>query len=363
MNRRIPFLIIATPIIWLVMIFPLVTLTSWWLSPTTPNPPGTLNALAWSLLPAPFVTFGIFLSFQTASIRRKWPITQLIGLCTVMMNVVIFSSPLLFFMEASKVAAIASVAWVVLTVYAIWKAHHVQNTKLRVQSDKLRKSYRIMHLSDLHAGSRSKSFIDRMVRQTIAQRPDIVFITGDLLDSSAVDSAYLKPLSQFRCPVYLCLGNHERYVNLTNAITAIKANNVKILRNEAEIIDDLQISGIDDEDNPNQVPNVLPEIMRDNSKYQILLYHRPTGFEYAAQAGIDLMLSGHTHNGQMWPFGILVNRQFPYIKGTYKHGKATLFVSQGTGTWGPSMRLGTSSEMTLIEAVPHHQQTEKTSNK
>ena len=84
----------------------------------------------------------------------------------------------------------------------------------------------------------------------------------------------------------------------------------------------------------------------------MLLYHRPQGFEAAADNGVDLMLSGHTHAGQMWPLGILVKRQFPFIKGTYQHNDSTLYVSQGTGTWGPIMRLGTISEMTLIELEP-----------
>lgn len=208
-----------------------------------------------------------------------------------------------------------------------------------------------MHLSDLHAGSRSSSFINRMVVQTIKQQPDMVLITGDLIDSSAVDTKYLQPLSKFTCPVFLCLGNHERYVDLENAISAIEANNIQILRSETFIFDELQITGIDDEENPAQVLNELRKITRDDQYFQVLMYHRPHGFEHAADAGIELMLCGHTHAGQMWPFGLLVKRQFPYIKGLYQHNDATLYVSQGTGTWGPIMRLGTSSEMTLIEAT------------
>lgn len=344
MNKRIRFLLFATPVIWLVIVAPLVTLASWWLSYTT------LKALAWSLLAAPLVTFWIFLSFQTANISVKWPATQLIGLCTVLMNIVVLTAPLLFLLNAKTVAAIATLLWVLTTCYSIWNAHNVRTTKVNITNNKLSKTYRIMHLSDLHAGSRSSRFIDRMVQQTIKQQPDIVLITGDLIDSSAVDSNFLKPLSQFNCPVYLCLGNHERYINLEKAISAIESNSIKILRAETVIVEELQITGIDDEDNPKQVAKVLPDIKREPSKFQILIYHRPHGFEDAAASGIDLMLCGHTHAGQMWPFGILVKRQFPYIKGLYTLNDASLYVSQGTGTWGPTMRLGTSSEMTLIEA-------------
>lgn len=346
MNNRLKFFALATPIIWLVVVAPFVILLCWWLSAAT------LKTLGWSLLAAPIVTISLALVLQTSNLSAKFIATQLIGVCTVLMNVVIFSSPLLWVFTSNTVALVATAACLLITGYAVWKALSVNNTKLVVRSDKLNQSLRIMHLSDLHAGSRSKAFISRMVKQTNEHKPDIVLITGDLIDSSAVDSVYLAPLAQLTCPVYLCLGNHERYVNLENAINAIKLNNVQILRSETVVNGELQITGIDDDENRDQVNNELGQIARDSNKYQILMYHRPDGFEDAAAAGIDLMLCGHTHAGQMWPFGLLVKRRFPYLNGRFTHNNATLFVSQGTGTWGPTMRLGTSSEMTLIEALP-----------
>lgn len=328
------------------MVAPIVILVCWWLSYPV------LGALAWSLPVAPAITLPLFMALQTSSPAVKFPVMQWIGIGTVLMNVVFFSLPLLLFFNTTTVAAIAMSLWVVVTGYAIWKAQSVKNTKLTVRSEKLTESLRIMHLTDLHAGSRSKAFIDRMVKQALVQNPDMVLITGDLLDSSGVDTAYLEPLTQFTCPVYLCLGNHECYVNLQKAINAIEANKVQILRNETVINGALQITGIDDAEDRDQVANELPGITRDPSKYQVLMYHRPDGFEDASKFGIDLMLCGHTHAGQMWPLSIAVKLRFPYLKGRHTHNNATLYVSQGTGTWGPSMRLGTMSEMTLIEALP-----------
>jgi hypothetical protein len=82
------------------------------------------------------------------------------------------------------------------------------------------------------------------------------------------------------------------------------------------------------------------------------MYHRPRGLEAAADAGIDLMLSGHTHNGQIFPFNFVVSSVFDKVKGMYKNGNSRLYVSQGTGTWGPVMRIGTRSEITLFEITP-----------
>lgn len=346
MSNRIKFYAVATPIIWLIVVAPPAVLFAWW------NTASTLTTLAWSTLLAPIVSIWIFLSFQTANLIIKWPATNLIGLTTVLMNTVLFCSPLLLVFPSVTVALLATVLWIALSCYAIWTAHNIRNTRITISSRKINNSYRLVHLSDIHAGSRSTAFVRKVVNQAMDQQPDAVFITGDLLDSSAVDTNYLLPLAEFTCPVYLCLGNHERYVDLQAAMDAIKANNVQILRSEAATFNDIEIIGIDDADNSEQVSRELPSITRSAEKFQVLLYHRPQGFETAANNGVDLMLSGHTHAGQMWPMGLLVKRQFPFIKGCYQHSESTLYVSQGTGTWGPIMRLGTFSEMTLIELAP-----------
>lgn len=346
MSGRLKFLIAATPVIWLVVVAPLTVLFSWWTGVSS----GT--ALLWSVLAAPLVSMWFFLSVQTSRLLIKWPVTQLIGLTTILLNAVVLCSLLLIFLPASTVALITTVLWIVASSFAIWTAHNIRNTRISITSNKLKNTRRIVHLSDIHAGSRRSAFVDKVVTQAIEHKADAVFITGDLLDSSEVDTKYLQPLAKFTCPVYLCLGNHERYVNLQNAIDAIKANNVHVLRNETSTLGDIEVIGIDDADNADQVASELPLIKRSSDKYQILLYHRPQGFEVAANSGIDLMLSGHTHAGQVWPFGVLVKRQFPLIKGQHQHKNSTLYVSQGTGTWGPIMRLGTISEMTLIELNP-----------
>ena len=336
----------ATPIIWLIVVAPLTALFTWWTATRTGA------ALGWSLLLTPIVSIWIFSSFQTANLKTKWPATQLIGLTTILMNTVLLCSPLLLIFPSATVALIATVLWIAATFYAVRTAQIIQNTQISLSSNKLRNSYRLMHLSDIHAGSRTSEFVNKVVTQTNAHKPDVVFITGDLVDSSAVDTDYLQPLANFSCPVYLCLGNHERYVNLQAAIDAIEANNVKILRSDTALQGELEIIGIDDAENSAQVERELPSITRSSNKFQVLLYHRPQGFEYAADNGVDLMLSGHTHGGQVWPFCVLVKRQFPFLKGSYQHNGSTLHVSQGTGTWGPIMRLGTISEMTLIELTP-----------
>jgi len=293
-----------------------------------------------------------FYAIQSANLVFKWPAIQALGATTILFSVLAVTAPLHLILGSVQVAVIASVAWLLTVAYAVWCANNIITTTLALQSTRIKKPIRLLHLSDIHAGSRSRRFIAKIVEQSRALTPDIVFITGDMLDSSAVDANTLDPLAKFECPVLLCIGNHERYVNLDAAIDALKTNRVRVLCNESLTIQDLHIIGIDDADDPQQVKKQLANINVDAEKYNILLYHRPHGFSAAANKGIDLMLSGHTHAGQIWPFGILVKREFPRIAGRYSKDGSTLYVSQGTGTWGPAMRLGTMSEMTFIELSP-----------
>ena len=110
----------------------------------------------------------------------------------------------------------------------------------------------------------------------------------------------------------------------------------------------MQLIGIDDAEPKSQVSKVLNTLQPDPEGYRVLLYHRPDGADDAARWGVDLMLCGHTHNGQIVPFNFLVRRIFPRIKGLYEIDDMRLYVSPGTGTWGPILRLGSRCEISII---------------
>jgi len=211
----------------------------------------------------------------------------------------------------------------------------------------------IVQLSDIHLGSVGSEFLARVVEKTNSLNPDVVVITGDLVDSHhRLDREALSRLNDLSAPVFFVFGNHERYAGLTNVMALLQNTKVRTLRNESVDFDGLQIIGIDDRDDQNQVTNQLRNIEIDPAKFAVLLYHRPEGIEAASDAGIDLMLTGHTHNGQIFPFNYYVRRHFRYMKGLYKHKNLYLYVSAGTGTWGPRMRLGSKSEIILLKLHP-----------
>ncbi len=211
----------------------------------------------------------------------------------------------------------------------------------------------LVQISDVHIGSRRPGFLNRVVRQVNDISADYVLITGDLIDFSDISQAQLQPLSELRAPALFCIGNHERYVDLQAICTRLENLGITVLRNQTVTHADVQFIGIDDAESKNQIPRQLPRIDPIPDKLRILLYHRPDGAEAAAAWGAHLMLCGHTHNGQIFPFNYLVKRQFARIQGLYPISDMFLYVSPGTGTWGPVMRLGTRSEITEIRIKPH----------
>ena len=140
---------------------------------------------------------------------------------------------------------------------------------------------------------------------------------------------------------------------LEDILLKLERVGVQSLRNAtAWFRDDVQIVGIDDKDDPHQVEKQLDKIEINSSAFTLLLYHRPQGLVPAGRAGVQLMLSGHTHNGQIFPFNLLVARVFEQVKGLFSYHGAHLYVSQGTGTWGPVLRLGTRAEITWFQLRP-----------
>jgi predicted MPP superfamily phosphohydrolase len=220
---------------------------------------------------------------------------------------------------------------------------------IELRLPRLREHLRVVQISDVHIGSRLPRLLRRIVKKTNALQPDYVMITGDLIDLPHISVDELHPLSELAAPAYYVIGNHERYVDLDEIDARLRTLGLIVLRNEDAITRHFQVIGIDDAEDTAQVGMQLSQLDLDREALKILLYHRPTGLEAAAEHGIDLMLTGHTHAGQIIPFNLVVRRVFAHVRGLATHGSTTLYVSPGTGTWGPVMRLGSRSEITCFE--------------
>lgn len=253
---------------------------------------------------------------------------------------------------ASQLALSVMITGALLVILAIVLSYPISVRRLDLCSKKVTRAWRVAQISDVHIGSRSREFMQRVVSRLNRLEPDFVVVTGDLVDSSAVGIEDLQSLGSLSARTFFSLGNHERYADLDKIISMAHRLGMTVLRQASETVGEITFVGIDDADRTDQVLRSLPSIPFDAATYTILLYHRPVGWEDAIERGIDLMLSGHTHNGQIFPFNLLVKQQFPRIRGMHREGGHCLYVSPGTGTWGPLMRLGSMNEISLFTISP-----------
>lgn len=224
--------------------------------------------------------------------------------------------------------------------------------------------FRIVQISDVHIGPLlGREFACEVTQRVNALAPDLIAITGDLVDGSVAHlAAEVAPFAELRAPhgAYFVTGNHDYYSGADAWLEVIRSLGIRPLRNERVTIERsgrrFDLAGVDDHraylfgpGHGEDVPRALAG--RDASLPVILLAHDPSTFKTASRLGVDLQLSGHTHGGQIWPFGYLVRLAVTFVAGHYSRGAAQLFVSCGTGFWGPPMRLAAPAE--IIEIVLH----------
>jgi uncharacterized protein len=277
-----------------------------------------------------------------------------LGLSPILLLLVLAGELLLrFFQWPSTHVAYGILATTALAgAWGLAKAWTPDVVRVELSSAKLRKPVRFAQISDVHIGSRTSRFLAHIIALVNEQKPDFLCITGDFIDQRGISVEKLRPLTLFKGPIYYCIGNHERYEDLDDIVSRLESLGVEVLRNRTLEVDGLQFIGIDDHESSRQVARVLPFLEVKKDLYSILLYHRPQGLVDAHRHGIDLKLSGHTHAGQIVPFHLAVNKVFEYRKGLYQYENTHLYVNEGTGTWGPTIRLGTRSEITLFELSP-----------
>lgn len=219
---------------------------------------------------------------------------------------------------------------------------------------------RILHITDLHISpSLSPSFVKKLVKQATSLKPDMIVFTGDILDSFVEKhEAEFNMLKDLKAQhgIYYVPGNHEYYWNAQKGLQAFRDIGFKVLINEVQNIGfgsaTLQMAGIPDpaalhfrEEGPDLAG--VQKQFNENS-FKVLLSHQPSLAPKVQALGVDLQLSGHTHGGQFFPWNWLIVFFERYAKGLYRIGSMQLYVNQGTGYWGPRLRLGTYCELTEI---------------
>jgi predicted MPP superfamily phosphohydrolase len=221
--------------------------------------------------------------------------------------------------------------------------------------------FRIVQITDLHLGPMlGVKYTRNVARIANTLDADLVALTGDFVDGARSTLApAVDPIGGIRSRhgMFFVPGNHEYYWGAESWIAHMRRLGARVLLNEHVAIDRegsaLVVAGVTDYTAGHMLPDHASDPERSirgapADAVKVLLAHHPQSFRQAAAAGFDLQLSGHTHGGQFFPFSLLVRMTHRYYKGLYRHGALAIYVSRGTGYWGPPLRFGVPAEITLI---------------
>ena len=342
------------------------------LDPAPPEPWRTLGA---ALVPFAFVGTFVALALERSlapPLLRwvSWPFALWMGLFWLGFVALLFTDAAFVLMGAASNAtaldlsrgrALAAAALTGLTALVALRAGlrlpRVRRTEIVLarwpsQLD----GFRIAQISDVHIGPLlGRSFAERLVARVNALAADLVVVTGDLVDGAVEKiGAEVAPFGDLRAQhgVWFVPGNHDFYSGVDGWEKRLRELGIRVLRNErVELAGDagFDLAGVDDHRgdwSKGTTEDVDAAVAgRDAQRALILLAHDPQTFPKAAALGVDLQLSGHTHGGQIWPFGALVRLITPYVAGLHARGESQIYVSRGSGFWGPPMRLFAPSEI------------------
>jgi uncharacterized protein len=226
--------------------------------------------------------------------------------------------------------------------------------------------FTIVQISDIHVGPTIRGrYVEAIVEAVNRLNPDVVAITGDLVDGSVAELGdHVAPLQRLasRHGSYFVTGNHEYYSGVEAWMAQLERLGIAVLQNRHVVIDrdgaKLVLAGVSDysaghfHESHRSDPKAAIAGAPADAAMKILLAHQPRSAPAAAQAGFDLQLSGHTHGGQFLPWNFLVQLQQPFTAGLHAIDQLRIYVSRGTGYWGPPKRFGAPSEITEIRLVP-----------
>lgn len=252
----------------------------------------------------------------------------------------------------SDIAIAALSIAIILSAYAAF--NNVSGRKVvfvEVPTAKMNVPLRVVLIADTHiSGFHQAGYLASIVAEINRHHPDIVCISGDFADGSTNLSA-IEPINAIQAPVYLVMGNHEVWNNHDGKIEKL------LSRTRVEILcqsknNGVALFGVHFNNRQHALRDGLKEMNIGAETFNILLYHEPKEVDAAQEAGIDLMLCGHTHGGQIFPWNYVTRLAYKHLNGLYQFKGMPIYVSPGTGVWGPPMRLGSSNEITVIDLNP-----------
>lgn len=350
----------------------------WWLVRATQLPPRRRKAATAALMVlggvAPLGVVALMMVRSPASQLFAVAVFSWLALALMLVSVlVVVNLPLAIYARVAKVdpgrrrfiaravASGATLATAGAGVFALRSATGpAQITEVPVKLARLPpqlSGFTIAQITDLHVGPTiGEREVRRVVEQCNALKPDLVAVTGDLVDGSVAQlGRAVGELArlQSRHGTYFVTGNHEHYSGVDEWVAELKRLGLRVLRNERVTVGpdaSFDLAGVDDYGGGGAPAESLAKALegRDAQRGLVLLAHQPKAVAEAVAAGVELQISGHTHGGQIVPFNLVVGAVFPYLAGLYRHEAGQVFVSRGTGYWGPPMRFGSPPEIAKL---------------
>jgi len=248
-------------------------------------------------------------------------------------------------------AYIIIVLTVIVSLYSYVNTLSYKEETIIIESKKIEQNIKFIQLSDIHIfGSHSVNRFNKVYEKAVKNNPDFIVITGDLFDyPGEIPKNTISIINDYNVPVIFVYGNHDVMVGEEKVNNILNQTKIISLNNEKHSIDGIELTGIKDKSTKTYLAEELNKIDINKEKYNILLNHKPQEVDVAQEKGYDLMLSGHTHAGQIFPLNFLEYLANPYLKGLYNLEELKLYVNQGTYIWGFKMRNLSRNEITIIE--------------
>ena len=239
---------------------------------------------------------------------------------------------------------------ILLTLISLYYGTKLFSKEINISSEKIKINKSFVFISDIHLGSNNSKHLIKIISIIEKYNFDFLLIGGDLIDSSTVDLSALNEFKKLDCPIYFVTGNHEYYIkNSSDFIQNLSNYNIHHVSNETTLINNINLIGINDNLSKEKQIEIINKKIK-NENFNLLLIHKPSVWVNIRDK-VDLMLSGHTHNGQIFPFNLFLGLQFKYKYGLHNFINSNLYVSSGSGPWGPKMRLGTFNEIILFNLI------------
>jgi uncharacterized protein len=322
--------------------------------------PPAADTLAWAGL----LFMGLFSSLLVFTLLRD--------VFLLLAQAVAFAAPSLLSLDVLRTTSAAAVPLLGLAVTVLGYVNARRTARVRTVEIPVAglpaplHGFRIVQISDIHVGPTiGERYVEAIVEAVNRLKPDVVAITGDLVDGTVAELAsQVAPLARLaaREGTFFVTGNHEYYSGVDAWLAHLQRLGIQVLQNRHVVIERggarLVLAGVSDygaghfDASHRSDPHAALAGAPAEAAVKVLLAHQPRSAVAAAQAGFDLQLSGHTHGGQFLPWNFFVKLQQPFTAGLHVMDQLRIYVSRGTGYWGPPKRLGAPSEITEVRLVP-----------